>query len=162
MERMRAGILGNTPVVIGDGIFFERDRVVFTKNCRALGVFNGQVGTIAMVDSHLITVVLDTGERVSFAPRQCPHLQLGYALTTHKAQGITVERAFVYVDETAENREAAYVQASRARGLCSFYGVGESFQALEPSMTRSRPKVLATTLLEPANEAPCLELALAY
>jgi hypothetical protein len=74
---------------------------------------------------------------------------------------MTVERAFVYVDATAETREAAYVQASRARQLSSFYAATESLDALAPAMARSRPKVLATTLLPQAHRGPALTLDLA-
>ena len=42
------------------------------------------------------------------------HLAHGYALTVHKAQGLTVERAFVLADESL-TQEAGYVAMSRAR-----------------------------------------------
>src|SRR6185503_2263877 len=96
----------------------------------------------------------------AFDSRIYPHIQLGYALTTLKAQGLTAERAFVYVDTTAENREAAYVQASRAKALCSFYAVAESMEDLASSMSRSRPKLLAASLLlEEQQPALTLELS---
>ena len=42
------------------------------------------------------------------------HLAHGYATTIHKAQGLTVDRALVLVDDTVA-REQAYVALSRAR-----------------------------------------------
>lgn len=162
IERMRAGYLTGSGVAFSSCHVFANDRVVFTRNCPTLGVMNGQTATVESSRNHELVVRLDSGSRVSFSPGNYPHLQLAYALTTHKAQGMTVEQAFVYVDETAINREAAYVQASRARGLCSFYGVGDDLNALEPGMNRSRPKVLATSLLAEPAEGPALTLALAY
>ena len=159
-ERIRAGHLDGAGVAVGSCRVFEQDRIVFTKNCPALGVFNGQVATVAALGGEQLTVRLDTGGHVSFTPERYSHLQLAYALTTHKAQGITVERAFVYVDETTETREAAYVQASRARGLCSFYAVANELEDMVPSMARSRPKILATTLLPESSEGPSMTLEL--
>ncbi|MBU0498887.1 MAG: hypothetical protein KJ558_10315 [Gammaproteobacteria bacterium] len=43
-----------------------------------------------------------------------------YALTTHKAQGMTVEKAVVYIQGANMSREMNYVQASRAKGGTEF------------------------------------------
>ena len=72
-----------------------------------------------------------------------------------------MERAFVYLDPATQSRETAYVQASRARGLCSFYAVAESLEELVPPMSRSRPKLMATSLLNPPSKGPVLTLGLA-
>lgn len=157
-ERWRAGQLEGAAVSVGRTQLFSGDRIVFLKNNPALGVCNGEVATVAEANPQRVEARLDSGQPVWFAPRSYPHVQLAYALTTCKAQGLTVERAFIYVDETVENREAAYVQASRARGLSSFYAVGETLEDLVPPMARSRPKVLATSLLP--QPGPTLTLGL--
>ena len=159
-ERILAGHMRGYGVAVGNTTVYQGDRIVFTKNHSALGVCNGQMATVVETAEDRITAHLDFGQDISFAPRFYPYVQLAYALTTHKAQGLTVERTFVYVDETAENREAAYVQASRARGLCSFYAVGESVEEIVPSMTRSRPKILATSLVPAPQPGPALNLRL--
>lgn len=142
--------------------FFVGDRIVFTKNSAALGVMNGHMATITKIAADSVTARLDSQNCVSFSPKFYPHLQLGYALTTYKAQGLTVERAFIYVDQTVENREAAYVQASRARGLCSFYAAAENLESLVPSMSRSRPKVMASSLLPGDQQSPSLVLEMTF
>ena len=157
--RYRAGELHGKPFQVGAGLFFVGDRIIFTRNCPQLQVFNGQMATLADARANAIAAELDCGRTLLFSPARYPHLQLAYALNTHKAQGLTVERAFVYLDPTTQSRETAYVQASRARGLCSFYAVAESLDELVPSMTRSRPKVMATSLLK--QFAPTLTLELA-
>ena len=43
------------------------------------------------------------------------HLEHGYALTGHAAQGATVERAFVLVEDRGALQEWGYVACSRAR-----------------------------------------------
>ena len=159
--RLRAGSLSGSLQTIGDGNFLVGDRIVFTRNSPGLKVWNGQMATLAEISPDRVTARLDCDQTVSFSPKSYPHVQLAYALTTHKAQGMTIERAFVYVDQTAENREAAYVQASRAKGLCSFYAAAESLDEVSPAMMRSRPKVLASTLLPKSSEAPALTLELA-
>ncbi len=160
-ERRRAGQLAGAAVSVGRTTLFSGDRIVFLKNNPALGVCNGEVATVADANPQRVQARLDSGQQVQFAPQSYPHVQLAYALTTCKAQGLTVERAFIYVDETVENREAAYVQASRARGLSSFYAVGETLADLVPPMARSRPKVLATSLLPQSPCGPRLTLELA-
>ena len=76
------------------------------------------------------------------------HVRLAYALTVHKAQGMTAERAFVYLDPVAQDREHSYVEASRARAETRLYAAGESLDELPSAMTRSRTKRLASTLTE--------------
>ena len=60
--------------------------------------------------------VTDNGERlvIPFEYAADGHLTHGYATTIHKAQGATVDRCFVLVDETA-SREHAYTAVSRGR-----------------------------------------------
>ena len=51
------------------------------------------------------------------------HLEYGWASTTHKAQGATVERAIVYgfANESMASQQATYVQISRAREETKLY-----------------------------------------
>ena len=63
---------------------------------------------------------LDSGRSVTFNLRENPHLDYGYAVTSHSSQGQTADRALVNVDtEQAEeklvNRRLAYVAVSRGR-----------------------------------------------
>jgi len=159
--RLHAGQLLGVPVLTGSQLLYVGDRIVFTKNCPELRVCNGQMATIVEQQNETILARLGTGRTVLFAPSTYPHVQLAYAVTTHKAQGLTVERSFIYLDPTTQSREVAYVQASRARGLCSLYAAVESWEELVPPMMRSRPKVLATSLLDPPSKGPVLTLELA-
>lgn len=138
----------------------EGDRIVFTHNDRGLGVFNGDLGTIEMIRSPLVpwkaelTVRLDREAagspkplRVTFTPRDYGDFELGYALTTHKAQGMTVERAFVLAGGAMQDREQAYVQMSRAREETRLFvdeaTAGEDLVELARAMSRPRQKDLA-------------------
>jgi len=75
------------------------------------------------------------------------NVSLGYAVTTHKAQGVTVDRAFVLLGGPMQDRELSYVQASRARTETRLYAdretAGDNLVDLTRAMQRSRPKILA-------------------
>jgi conjugative relaxase-like TrwC/TraI family protein len=95
------------------------DRIMFTSNDYKLDVRNGQRATIESAtdfDGH-ITAVLDNGQRREFNIKDYQNIDYGWASTTHKAQGATVERAIVYgfSGESMASQQATYVQISRAK-----------------------------------------------
>ena len=140
---------------VGSQTFFVGDRVLFTRNSMALGVMNGDVGAVQQVINHSLAVRMDDGRSVTVDVRTYDHLRLGYALTTHKAQGMTAETAFVLTGGPMTDREISYVQASRARGTTRWYVADELAPVIE-RMKRSHEKLAAVTL-EPGPE---LELTL--
>ncbi|MEI2804433.1 MAG: AAA family ATPase [Albidovulum sp.] len=104
----------------GPRAFAVGDRVVCTRNSTPYGVRNGQLGTLEGIESRregaLLRVRLDEGGRVATLPTaRYGHLDHGYALTTHKAQGATVDRAFVLAGGKLADRELGLVQLSRHR-----------------------------------------------
>jgi ATP-dependent exoDNAse (exonuclease V) alpha subunit len=63
---------------------------------------------------------MDSGREVEFNARQHPHLDYGYAVTSHSSQGQTADRVLIHVDsEQAHgellNSRMAYVSVSRAQ-----------------------------------------------
>jgi conjugative relaxase-like TrwC/TraI family protein len=103
------------------------DRVQFTAPDRSLNVANRELGTIETLDgSGHVRVRLDSGRTVSFSVRDHPHLDHGYAVTSHSSQGQTVDRVLVHVDSeraSAElvNRRFGYVAVSRGRHDAQIY-----------------------------------------
>lgn len=90
------------------------ERVLIGRNHSASGLRNGDFATVVRIDAgrlHLRVDRLEQDLRVDAADLVLRH---GYAATTHKLQGATVERAVVLGSELS-SREMAYVQASRAR-----------------------------------------------
>lgn len=154
---------------IHDGMrYWRNDRILFTKNSRTLGVDNGDTGTIVKIEHasnrHLrtVTVKLDRPkkrfgvelpwkERVKFKVAEYDAFSLGYAATTHKAQGATIERTFVYAGGWMTDREMAYVQMSRHREDCRIFAtentIGEDIAELAKLMSKSRTKQMAHELL---------------
>lgn len=145
----------------------EGDRVLFTRNHAALGVYNGDLGTIQSIRPSLIpggaeiTVRLDRQERMgvfhrhiltTFTLREYNHIDLGYAITTHKAQGGTFERSFVLGGGWMQDRHLSYVQMSRAREETRLYvseaDAGEDLSVLVSEMQRNRTKEMAHDIAE--------------
>jgi ATP-dependent exoDNAse (exonuclease V) alpha subunit len=63
---------------------------------------------------------LDNGRSMDYEPQRHPHLDHGYAVTSHSSQGQTAERVLIHVDtELAAkdllNRRMAYVSVSRGQ-----------------------------------------------
>jgi conjugative relaxase-like TrwC/TraI family protein len=141
--------LGDRSIKVNGGIFFENDRVLFTKNKRQYGVNNGDLGTIKRIDERKgnVTVILDSGEKVRIPVAAYKEMELGYAVTTHKGQGKTVEKAFVLVGGEMDHREFSYVQMSRSRGETRIYTekaeVGDTLTERAKMMSKSQQKSLA-------------------
>ncbi|MCW2986824.1 MAG: conjugative relaxase [Conexibacter sp.] len=115
--------LGPDEITIGDRAFATGDQILTTRNDHRLGVLNGQRGTITAIDSAntRITVALDGDERLLDAPYlDDGHLDHGYAITAHRAQGATVDRTFVLGSDELY-REWGYTALSRHRQQARFY-----------------------------------------
>lgn len=103
--------------------FAPGDRMVFTKNDRTLGLVNGLLGTVQSIhqkaDGPHVVVALDdvnaSGQRLISVPVSFGYFDHAYCLTNHKAQGKTVDTAFVFVDPRFADREWSYVAASRSK-----------------------------------------------
>lgn len=153
-QRMLAGGLGKQALSIAGSDFHPGDRVLFTRNSKRYGVQNGSLGTATEVDvaNGILTVNLDRGKFVMVPVRDYAHLKLGYALTTHKAQGLSTENAYVLLGGPGQDRELSYVQASRARGTTRFFldkvEAGDDLRDLCKQLELSRQKNLSHDLLE--------------
>jgi conjugative relaxase-like TrwC/TraI family protein len=107
--------------------FSEGDRVQFTAPNRELGVANRELGTIERVNgTGDIKIRLDSGRTVGFNTNKNPHLDYGYAVTSHSSQGQTADRVLIHIDtnqagEKLVNRRLAYVAVSRGRYDAQIY-----------------------------------------
>jgi ATP-dependent exoDNAse (exonuclease V) alpha subunit len=96
------------------------DRVQFTAPSRELRVANRELGTLRQLAGGQARVDLDNGRQVAFKVADHPHLDLGYAVTSHSGQGLTAERTIVHIDsdrspESIVNQRLIYVAGSRGR-----------------------------------------------
>ena len=97
------------------------EKLIFTDNNKRNGIFRSEIVTVRSVNEKNITAIKsdkgsDGKERVlEFDPQKFNAFKHGYAMTAHKSQGSTVDRAFVLVDGHGMDREKFYVALSRGR-----------------------------------------------
>jgi ATP-dependent exoDNAse (exonuclease V) alpha subunit len=96
--------------------------VQFAAPCREQHIANRQFGTVEQIDSQgNLQVRLESRQEVQFNIREHPHVDYGYAVTSHSSQGATADRGLVHVDteharEELINSRLAYVSVSRGGG----------------------------------------------
>jgi conjugative relaxase-like TrwC/TraI family protein len=99
--------------------FSVGDRIQFTAPANDLKIANRELGIIqGFTDDGHMTLKMDSGRSVSLDPREHPHLDHGYAVTSHSSQGQTADRVLIHIDtELAAkdllNNRMAYVAVSR-------------------------------------------------
>lgn len=125
--------------------FAAGDRIILLKNQTIgdLRVKNGNLGRV----SHLhvspqgtkLGVALDNGHHVVIDPKEYPNFDHGYAMTVHKAQGVTVDRAYVLVG-AMHDRELSYVSMSRAREPTRLY-IDRQNRSIETTLARTAERM---------------------
>ncbi len=114
------------PTLDGPGMVLQSgDRIICRQNQHQRDVLNGDLGTITAIDQDTgtVTVRLDRDPEVRELPSWYVadgNVGYGYALTAHKAQGITTDRTFTIITGTTD-REWAYVALSRGRNANTLY-----------------------------------------
>jgi hypothetical protein len=111
------GQLGPEQILLAGRAYAPGDAVLALRNDYRVGLLNGTRATIDRIDTerrHLVAATNQGPIVIPFAYAADRHLTHGYATTIHKAQGATVDRCFVLIDETA-SREHAYTAVSRGR-----------------------------------------------
>lgn len=113
------------------------DRIINTKNCADLDVWNGTTGRCRDYDTDgAMWVDLDfpkgDGEREVLIPKkQVKDWQLAYALTVHKSQGSQYRKIFFVVAKrdamTLLSRPMVYTAVTRAKRECRVIGDTQSF-----------------------------------
>ncbi len=136
--------------------FSEGDRVQFTAPSRDLQVANRELGTIEKVnDAGNVQIRIDSGREVAFNIREHPHLDHGYAVTSHSSQGQTAERVLIHVDtergEQLVNSRMAYVSVSRGQYDAQIYTNNRSELAHDLSREVSQPTATGHEI-EPAGQ----------
>jgi exodeoxyribonuclease V alpha subunit len=142
---------GGAPLVRGEREIRSGDRVLCTRNTYALEVFNGDTGRVLEARRDLLRIDFD-GRVVDWPREELPNLDLGYAVTVHKAQGseypavvlaldrshgIMLRRALFYTAITRARRFLCVVgdpvawarAASVVEGGQRYTGLGERLQA---------------------------------
>lgn len=133
--------------------FSTGDRVQFTAPSKELHVANRQLGTVEKIDDGGdIRIRTDSGRRVEFNVNKWPHIDHGYAVTSHSSQGQTADRVLIHVDteqghEKLINSRLAYVSVSRGRYYAQIYTNDRAY--LAPELSRD---VSHRTATQPSRE----------
>lgn len=122
--RMQAAGRLTGPALGVDGREFQTgDRIVCLRNDRRLGVVNGTRATVDHVTDDLgLAIRLDDDRQVTLPADYlgAGHVTHGYAITGHKAQGMTADHTFVLGSDELY-REWGYVALSRGRHTNRLY-----------------------------------------
>lgn len=93
---------------------------------RGTGIFNGDMGTVTVIDKAANTLKVDfDGKIVTYRPDQLDQLELAYAVTVHKSQGSEFEAVILVLPEGRDRlsyRSLLYTAVTRAKKLLILIG----------------------------------------
>jgi ATP-dependent exoDNAse (exonuclease V) alpha subunit len=128
--------------------FSVGDRMQFTAPTNELKVANRELGTVKSIEEDgRLRLKMDSGHTVELDPRKHPHLDHGYAMTSHSSQGQTADRVLIHVDTELGARDLlncrmAYVSVSRGRYDAQIYTDNASTLGHELSRDVSHPPAI--------------------
>lgn len=140
-QRLQADgtLTGPTYLTPNGTVFQTGDTIVCLRNDHDRGVVNGMRATIVSInpdDRRILIHTLDNDRPIVLYPEYVDvgHVDHGYAITAHKAQGMTCEATFVLADATI-TREWGYVALSRGRHINRMYLADGNRLDLDPDDT---------------------------
>jgi ATP-dependent exoDNAse (exonuclease V) alpha subunit len=143
--------LDGATMVIDAAPYQAGDVVMTLRNNARLDVRNGERGTVLAIDATTRSMTVQMADRAVTLPAtylDAGHVVHGYAMTVHKAQGITVDQAFVLGTDDLY-REMGYVAMSRGRNGNHLFVVGERTHDVElhgPSLQHANEANLTAAL----------------
>lgn len=139
-EESRAYSVGETIV------FTKNDYKIKDTNGDTVGIKNEQIGKITDINGPKVTVETNTKQQITFDSREYKHFDYGYAMTTFKAQGLTVDNVLIVHDSTQKSsntRNKIYVDVSRAKKSVKIFT--DDKEALVKQAKRFQQKITAST-----------------
>jgi conjugative relaxase-like TrwC/TraI family protein len=131
--------------------FAEGDRVQMTAPYHEQKLSNRELGTLDKIDGDgNLKLKMDSGREVEFNAKQHPHLDYGYAVTSHSSQGQTADRVLIHVDSSQAhgellNSRMAYVSVSRAQFDVQMYTNDAKTLGQQLSRDVSNPSAIQQT-----------------
>ena len=126
------------------------DRLQWREPDNQRRIANGEYATITKLDQRNIEVRLDKGRKLSMPLADARKVDLGYASTSHAAQGATVDRVITNIDSGRSpelvNQRQAYVSWSRARIDLRIYT--DDIERMRRAVARTQEKELALDIIE--------------
>ena len=128
------------------------DTILFTQNHYDKGIQNGSLGTLTSVDASgegYGEVTLDTGDKIEVTQAVLDCMELGYAITLHKAQGSQFPRIIIALQKgRIVDRAWLYTAITRAESEIHIVGSEGDFRAITeaPSHSHRRNSYLVELL----------------
>ncbi|WP_202941642.1 ATP-dependent DNA helicase [Alteromonas macleodii] len=131
------------------------DEILFTQNSHSLGFQNGSLGKLISVEFDeerklYGKIELDTGEIIDITQSVLDCIELGYAITLHKAQGSQFPRIIVAVTKgRITDRAWLYTAITRAETEVHLVGSAEEFEIITKNISNAnRRRSFLLTLLK--------------
>lgn len=100
--------------------FSHGDKIIFSKKDKSLQLNNGDIAVVKEIKDGIITVESNKRE-IKINTKEYSYIDHAYAITNHKAQGQTSERAIFVGDSRLSNQNAFYVALTRAKTHISIF-----------------------------------------
>ena len=117
------------------------DAILFTQNHYDKGIQNGSLGTLTSVEASgesYSEVTLDTGNKVEITQSVLDCMELGYAITLHKAQGSQFPRIIIALQKgKIVDRAWLYTAITRAETEIHIVGSAEDFVVVTEAHSNS-------------------------
>ncbi|KTD92227.1 AAA family ATPase [Pseudoalteromonas sp. H71] len=129
------------------------DAILFTQNMYEKGVQNGSLGVLSKVhstDENYGEVTLDTGEKIEVTQSLLDCMELGYAITLHKAQGSQFPKVIIALQKgKIVDRAWLYTAITRAESEVHIVGDSCTFESIvtQPSHSHKRRSFLNELLI---------------
>lgn len=150
----------------GDTVFRAGDKVMQTQNnyqlawtCsadgvtqRGLGVFNGDIGEIVVIDDENFIVRFEDGREANYTTGDLEQLSLAYATTIHKSQGSEFDAVVICLDANflLQSRNLIYTAVTRAKKTAVLVGEAQMLGKMIKRSQTQRNTLLAEFLREEA------------
>jgi exodeoxyribonuclease V alpha subunit len=120
------------------------DEILFTKNHYDRGIQNGTLGVLTSVTGNGETygeVTLDTGDKVEVTQSVLDCMELGYAITLHKAQGSQFPRIIIALKKgRLVDRAWLYTAVTRAEHEIHIVGLDQDFRVMTERLSNAQER----------------------
>jgi len=127
------------------------DRIEWREPDNRHRIANHEFGVVRNLTDNAIEVAFDGGRQLTLPLDQAPHIDLGYATTSHALQGATVDREIAHIDSRRGvdliNQRQFYVSTSRERKELRIYT--DDLQCMRRAVARKQDKELALDVVQP-------------
>ncbi|QQR63357.1 AAA family ATPase [bacterium] len=133
-------------IVYGSYTFKVSDRVMQIRNNYDKHVFNGDIGTVVLIDKNEKELHVQFDQLVVYDFSELDELVLAYAISIHKSQGSEYDAVIIPLfmqHYTLLQRKLLYTAVTRAKKICILIGQPKAFwTAIRNSVTQVRLTLL--------------------